>query len=68
VFKLHCVTGQYGKDEFTIKELAPLFGVTTRTMNRIIEKFEANGYCKIIGKRVIGNSGRPSRIIQLNLG
>lgn len=68
VFKLHCVTEQYGRNEFTIKELAPLFGVTTRTMNRVIEKFELKGYCKIIGKRVIGTSGRPSRIIHLNLG
>ena len=68
VFKLHCIAAQHGKNEFTIKELAPLFGVTTRTMNRIIEKFEAQGYSKIIGKRVMGNSGRPSRIILLHLG
>ena len=67
VYKLHCLTEQYGKNEFTIRELAPLFGVTTRTMNRIIEKFEANGYCKIIGKRIMGNSGRPSRIILLKI-
>ena len=68
VFKLHCIAEQYGKNDFTIKELAPLFGVTSRTMNRIIEKFESHGYTNIIGKRVIGSSGRPSRIIQLNLG
>ena len=67
VFKLHCIAEQYGKNDFTIKELAPLFGVTTRTMNRIIEKFETHGYAKIIGKRVIASSGRPSRIIHLNL-
>ena len=68
VFKLCCIIDQYDKNEFTIKELAPLFGVTTRTMNRIIEKFETKGYCKIIGKRIIGSSGRPSRIIHLNFG
>ncbi len=68
VFKLSCIAEQYGKSDFTIKELAPLFGVTTRTMNRVIEKFEQTGFCKIIGKRIIGKSGRPSRIIHLNLG
>jgi len=67
VFKLFCIIEQYGKNEFTIKELSPLFGVTTRTMNRIVEKFEAKGYCKLIGKRIIGNAGRPSRIILLSL-
>jgi hypothetical protein len=68
VFKLSCIAEQYGKNDFTIKELAPLFGVTTRTMNRVIEKFEQKGFCKTIGKRIIGKSGRPSRIIHLNLG
>jgi len=68
VFKLHCIAEKYGKSDFTIKELAPLFGVTTRTMNRIIEKFETHGFTKIIGKRVIGSSGRPSRIIHFLLG
>ena len=68
VFKLHCIAAQHGKNEFTINELAPLFGVTIRTMNRIIEKFAAHGYSKIIGKRVMGGSGRPSRIIRLHLG
>ena len=66
-FKLHCITVQHGKNEFTIKELAALFGVTSRTMNRIIEKFASKGYCKLIGKRVIGKAGRPSRIIRLTL-
>ncbi len=68
VFKLHCIIEQYGKNDFTVKELAPLFGVTIRTMNRIIEKFDAHGYTKIIGKRIIGSSGRPSRIIHFYLG
>lgn len=66
-FKLHCVTSQTGRNEFTVKELAPLFGVTDRTMNRIIEKFVAAGYCKLIGKRILGKAGRPTRIIQLSL-
>ena len=68
VFKLHCIAAQHGKSEFTINELAPLFGVTIRTMNRIIEKLAAYGFSKIIGKRVMGGSGRPSRIIRLHLG
>ena len=66
-YKLHCITTQLGRNEFTVKELAPLFGVTARTMNRIIEKFEAKGYCKLVGKRILGAAGRPTRIIQLLL-
>lgn len=67
VYKLQCIVDHFGKTTFTTKELAPLFGVTTRTMNRLIDKFESQGYAKMIGKRIIGNSGRPSRIIQLML-
>ena len=68
VFKFCCIIDQYDKNEFTIKELAPLFGVTTSTLNRIIDKFETKGYCKIIGKLIIRSSERPGRIIHFNFG
>jgi len=65
VFKLYSIVEEQKKDCFTSKELAELYNVTVRSMNRIIEKLEANGFCKIIGKKLSSKTGRPSRIIKL---
>ncbi|WP_432663124.1 hypothetical protein R9X47_21375 [Wukongibacter baidiensis] len=65
IFKLHCIAEQNKKDCFTPKELAADFGVTLRSMNRILEKLEKGGYAEIVGKRVMSNAGRPSRIIKI---
>lgn len=65
VFRLHSIIEQYGKDTFTSLELANYFGVTLRSMNRLIEKLENSNFCSIIGKKAVANAGRPRRIIQL---
>lgn len=65
VFKLYNIIEEQKKDCFTPKELAELYNITTRSMNRIIEKLESNGLCKIIGKKSSTKVGRPSRIIKL---
>lgn len=67
VFRLYSVMQQRGQDSFTAGELAACLGVTLRTMNRLINKLEIAGYCQIIGKRSLTNTGRPSRIIRLQL-
>lgn len=67
IFKLSSICRLHMKNCFTPKELAGFFGVTQRTMNRIIEKLERNGCCEVIGNKIVSNTGRPSRIIQLNL-
>lgn len=66
-YRLYSIIEQCGKNSFTPKELSELFGVTPRTMNRIIEKLDLGGFCTIIGKKTLSASGRPSRIIQLKL-
>ncbi len=67
IFRLHSIVEQYGQNVFTAAELANLFGITLRSMNRMIEKLEGGGYCTIIGKKAIAKAGRPRRIIQLNI-
>lgn len=67
VFKLYSIIEKQKQDCFTPIELAKLFGVTPRSMNRIIEKLELNGFCKTIGKKIVSETGRPSRIIKLLL-
>lgn len=67
IFRLRSIVEQYGQNIFTAAELATLFGVTLRSMNRMIEKLEGGGYCSIIGKKAVAKAGRPRRIIQLNI-
>lgn len=66
VFRLHSLVEQYGQNTFTAVELAKLFGIKLRSMNRVIEKLEGGGYCSIIGKKAVAKAGRPRRIIQIN--
>jgi hypothetical protein len=67
IFRLFSICQLHTKNSFTPKELAGFFGVTQRTMNRLIAKLEKNGFCEVIGNKIMSNTGRPSRIIQLNL-
>lgn len=65
IFKLNSIIKQYRLDTVTPKELARLYGVTLRSMNRIILKLEEAGYVKVIGKKPASNTGRPSRVIHM---
>jgi len=67
IFKLHCIIDQQSKNTFTPKELADALDITLRSINRLLEKFEDAGYMKVVGKRVVGGAGRPSRIVELKL-
>jgi hypothetical protein len=65
VFKLYGIVKRQKKDRFTAKELAVFFGVSPRSMNRILRKLEEAGYAKVVGKKVMSDAGRPSRIVRL---
>jgi hypothetical protein len=65
VSKLNSISQQHKKDCFTPHELADNFGTSTRTIYRIIDKLEQQGFAKIVGKKIIADSGRPSRLIKL---
>ncbi len=65
VFKLHCIIDQEKKNSFTSAELASHLRITPRSVNRILLKLESSGHAKLIGKRIIGKTGRPSRVFEL---
>lgn len=65
IYQLKSIMDIYKKDTFTSLELSKEFGNSLRSMNRMIEKLEVAGYIDIVGKRVIGKAGRPSRVLKL---
>jgi hypothetical protein len=67
VIRLYNIVNESGDNIFLPSDLSKKFGVTPRTMNRILIKLEDVGVCSIIGKKSSPTGGRPSRIIQLNL-
>ncbi len=67
IYHLKCLIDLYKKDTFTSHELADEFGNSLRSTNRMIEKLEVAGYVEVIGKKIIGKSGRPSRLLKFLL-
>lgn len=65
IFKLFNIIQQHKKDSFTPHELAKHFGTSPRTMYRIIDKLEQNGFAKVVGKKIVSENGRPSRLVRL---
>lgn len=65
IYQLKCIIDIYKKDTFTSQELAEELGNSLRSMNRIIAKLENAGYIEVVGKKILGKSGRPSRILRL---
>jgi len=61
------IIDQYGVDVITPGELARLSNLPLNRINRLITKLEGAGYAKIVGKKPLSGSGRPSRLIQINL-
>ncbi|WP_455543353.1 winged helix-turn-helix transcriptional regulator [Intestinibacter sp.] len=66
IFTLHNIINKYKKNHFTSKELSEACGLSIRSINRILNKLESSGYCTIVGKKIINDTGRPSRIIKFN--
>lgn len=66
VFTIYNIISKYKKTHFTSKELSEACNLSTRNINRIINKLEISGYCSIVGKKIVNNTGRPSRIIKFN--
>lgn len=67
LYKLDNLIRQYNIDCITPKELAKIFNVTPRSMNRILLKLEDAGYIKVMGKEQQADQGRPSRLIKIHL-
>jgi len=65
IYQLKSIMDIHKKDTFTSQELSKEFGNSLRSMNRMIEKLELAGYAQVVGKRIIGKAGRPSRVLKL---
>ncbi|WP_026476822.1 hypothetical protein [Alkaliphilus transvaalensis] len=65
IYRLKCIMDIYKKDTFTSLELSEEFRNSLRSMNRIIERLEQAGYIEVVGKKIVGKAGRPSRILKL---
>ncbi len=65
IYQLKCIMDIYKKATFTSLELSEEFGNSLRSMNRIIERLEQAGYIEMVGKKIVGKAGRPSRILKL---
>lgn len=68
LYKLQAIIDKYKNNVFTVNELSLIYGISLRSMYRIIDKLEIGGYITEKGKKMTDGSGRPSRIIQMNLG
>ena len=64
--KLQFIMERYKSNTFTVNELALIYGVSQRTMYRIVDKLAAYGYVQDWGRQATDGAGRPSRIIQIN--
>ena len=42
--------------------------MSLNNIHRVIAKLEANGYAEIVGRQSYAETGRPRRLIRLNLG
>lgn len=64
ILKIQLIMDQEKRDSFTSVELAELYGVSLRSMNRMIEKLINAGYVKIVGRRILSTAGRPRRVLK----
>jgi len=58
---------QFHLTNVTPYELAQYCHISLRSMNRILQRLEQFGYLAVIGKEPRNSSGRPSRIIKIDL-
>ncbi len=66
ILKLQSIMDRNKTNTFTPMELANLYGISLRSMNRLLEKLLSANYAKIIGHNMRTATGRPSRIVRLD--
>jgi hypothetical protein len=68
LYKLHCfVLSHNAQGTFTSQELADGLSLSKRRVDKILQNLEQYGFIKVVGKRVMEKSGRPSRVLAMNL-
>lgn len=64
--KLQTIIERHKSNTFTVNDLSLIYGISLRSMYRIIDKLIICGYAQEYGKQPIDGAGRPRRIIQIN--
>jgi len=64
--KLKSIIKKYNKDTFSSKELAEIFEISERSVNRLLKKIIENGYGKEAEFESTPGAGRPRRKIKFN--
>lgn len=66
IIKIQTIMDINKTNTFTPMELAKAYGISLRSMNRLLEKLLDNNYAKIIAHNMRNSAGRPSRIIRID--
>ena len=64
--KLKSIIKKYGKNTFSSKELAEIFEISERSVNRLLKKIIENGYGEEAEFENTPGAGRPRRKIKFN--
>jgi hypothetical protein len=68
LYKLHCFAMSHNaRGTFTSQALADGLSLSKRRVDKILQNLEQHGFVKVVGKRVMEKSGRPSRVLAMNL-
>lgn len=67
IYKIYTLIEKYKKKTFTSSELSKKLSISQRSANRLLKKLEDCNMAEIVGKKMTGNSGRPSDIYEINL-
>lgn len=67
LYKLYQIMEREKRTAYTSSELCDKLEVSRRNANRIVRKLEDSGYAHNVGKRLTGESGRPSDVYEINL-
>jgi CRP-like cAMP-binding protein len=67
LYKLYSMIERQKRNSCTSQDLADKLAVSQRNANRLLRKLEDYGYAKVVGKRLTGQSGRPSDIYDISL-
>lgn len=66
ILKLQAIMDHEKRTAFTAMELAAAYGISLRSMHRILEKLSKAGFITVIGKSQSDSAGRPSRMVMLD--
>ena len=67
LYNIYCFATSQPNRYFTSWELAEGIHISKRSADRILRRLEDCGYVKVVGKRITGKSGRPTRVLRFNI-